>query len=101
MYPLFPTVFLYSNCLSNRLIQTHRAVIITFVQLEPNYSADHEFQLTTRRLTNQITDGVTANAALKEITFDRFSAVQRERQSLFWQLPSKFTGNQVCILISH
>jgi len=63
--------------------------------LEPNYSGEHGFQLTTRRLTQQITDGVTANVTLQEIRFSRFSVIQRERESLFWQLPSKFTGNQV------
>jgi len=65
------------------------------VQLEPDYSEAHEFQLTTRRLTEQISTGVTADAASKQIRFDRFSDVQRPRESLFWQLPGKFTGNQV------
>jgi len=73
-------------------------MIVRFVQLEPNYSDSHEFQLTTSRLTDQITDGITADATSKEIRFDRFYVVQREREDLFWQLPSKFTGNQVRII---
>ena len=74
----------------------YTAIVALFVKLEPNYhSTGHEFRLTTRRLTEQISDGVTADVSTKEIRFDRFSAVQRERESLFWQLPSKFIGNQV------
>ncbi|KAK2193775.1 hypothetical protein NP493_5g02050 [Ridgeia piscesae] len=66
-------------------------------QIRPVYSEDgsHNFALTTRRLSDTITDGFVINAGTKEITFNRFADIQRDRQSLFWQLPPKFRGDQV------
>ena len=67
------------------------------LQIRPVYSEDgsHNFALTTRRLSDTITDGFVINAGTKEITFNRFADIQRDRQSLFWQLPPKFRGDQV------
>ena len=49
----------------------------------------------TRRHGDPITDGFKVRDFANEITFNRFSDVQQERSSLFWQLPAKFRGNQV------
>ncbi|KAK3104524.1 hypothetical protein FSP39_004009 [Pinctada imbricata] len=63
----------------------------------PNLSGSdtHNFVLTNRRLTNVISDGFTVDTDRRAITFNAFSAVQRERESLFFSLPPKFRGNQV------
>ncbi|XP_061163155.1 basement membrane-specific heparan sulfate proteoglycan core protein-like [Saccostrea echinata] len=66
-------------------------------RIYPNLSgADtHNFVLTNRRLSNSITDGFDINTDRNEITFNQFSGIQRERESLFFSLPPKFRGNKV------
>lgn len=61
------------------------------------YSEDgsHNFALMTRCLTDTITDSFIINAGTKQITFNRFSDIQRDRQSHFWQLPPQLRGDQV------
>ena len=52
-------------------------------------------------LSEQITDGFEVNARANEITFRRFSDVQREGQSFFFNLPPRFRGNQVNNTCTH
>ena len=51
----------------------------------------------------QIRDGFQVNAARNEITFNRFSDVQRpdDRTALFFELPPSFRGDLVSISDSH
>ncbi|XP_041377591.1 basement membrane-specific heparan sulfate proteoglycan core protein-like isoform X3 [Gigantopelta aegis] len=55
----------------------------------------HNFGLTNRRLSRMIKDGFTVDASRNQITFTQFQDVQRERESLFFQLPPRFRGNKV------
>ena len=66
-------------------------------QIRPVFgdSGAHNFGLTTRRLTEPITDGFEVDAAASKISFRSFSSIQQGRQSLYWQLPPKFRGDQV------
>lgn len=70
------------------------ALLLLF-QIEPDYVADHGFKLTTRRLEQQIEDRITANSFRKRIHYEGLPQVQMEKSSLYWNLPSKFTGNKV------
>ena len=68
-------------------------------QIKPVWNPDgsHNFVLTDRRLSQQIRDGFRVNAANNEITFNRFSDVQRpdDRTALFFKLPPSFRGDLV------
>ncbi|CAH1774180.1 unnamed protein product, partial [Owenia fusiformis] len=65
-------------------------------QIKPVFDGDnHNFGLTTRRLATPVTDGFIVNAPRNEIRFTQFTDIQRERESLFWQLPPKFRGDIV------
>ncbi|XP_025082607.1 basement membrane-specific heparan sulfate proteoglycan core protein-like isoform X8 [Pomacea canaliculata] len=65
--------------------------------IRPQFNADgtHAFSFTNRRLSRTITDGFTIDAARNEIIFNNFQGIQRERESLFFQLPPKFRGDKV------
>lgn len=65
-----------------------------------NPDGTHNFALTNRRMSRVITDGFSMNAEENEITFDNFYGIQRERESLYIQLPPKFRGDKVR-LVSH
>lgn len=64
-------------------------------QIEPDYVANHGFKLTTRRLDQQIEDRITADSSRKIIHYGGSLQAQMEKSSLYWNLPSKFTGNKV------
>ncbi|KAK3801367.1 hypothetical protein RRG08_059069 [Elysia crispata] len=66
-------------------------------QIVPMLSPDgsHNFRLTDRRAQRSISDGFTMNAERNEITFRNFSGIQRDRESLFFNLPPKFRGDKV------
>ena len=66
-------------------------------QIRPVFGNDgsHNFVLVTRRLGDDISAGITANAQNNEVRFSRYSGVQQDRQSLFWSLPPRFRGSQV------
>ena len=68
-------------------------------QLKPQLASDgsHNFVLTNRRLSNSITDGFELDVTNNEIKFPRLHEIQkdRERESLFFNLPPKFRGNMV------
>ncbi|GFR94677.1 basement membrane-specific heparan sulfate proteoglycan core protein, partial [Elysia marginata] len=59
-----------------------------------NSDGSHNFILTDRRVLRSISDGFTMNAERNEITFSAFSGIQREQQSLFFNLPAKFRGDK-------
>ena len=69
------------------------------IQIKPVWNPDgsHNFVLTDRRMGQQIRDGFQVNAARNEITFNRFSDVQRpdDRTALFFELPPSFRGDLV------
>ncbi|RUS87348.1 hypothetical protein EGW08_004890, partial [Elysia chlorotica] len=66
-------------------------------QITPMLNSDgsHNFVLTDRRAMRSISDGFTMNAERNEITFNAFSGIQRDRESLFFKLPPKFRGDKV------
>ncbi|XP_012944719.1 basement membrane-specific heparan sulfate proteoglycan core protein [Aplysia californica] len=66
-------------------------------EIVPMFNSDgtHNFALTNRRLSRTISDGFTMDASRNEITFNNFEGIQREQESLFFQLPPKFRGNKV------
>ena len=72
-------------------------------QVRPQFNPDgsHSFSLTDRRLSQSITDGFVMDASRNEITFNNFEGIQRERASLFLQLPAKFRGDKVRWGFSH
>ncbi|XP_076452135.1 basement membrane-specific heparan sulfate proteoglycan core protein-like isoform X4 [Babylonia areolata] len=65
--------------------------------LRPQFNPDgsHTFSLTNRRMSRTITDGFVLDASRNEISFNNFEGIQRERESLFIQLPAKFRGDKV------
>ncbi|XP_070207543.1 basement membrane-specific heparan sulfate proteoglycan core protein-like isoform X4 [Littorina saxatilis] len=65
--------------------------------IRPQFNPDgsHSFSLTSRRLSQSITDGFSMDATRNEISFNNFEGIQRERESLFLQLPPKFRGDKV------
>ncbi|XP_067659130.1 basement membrane-specific heparan sulfate proteoglycan core protein-like isoform X2 [Haliotis asinina] len=65
--------------------------------IRPQFNADgtHNFGLTNRRLSRMIKDGFEVDASQDQITFKGFDGIQRERESLFFQLPPRFRGNKV------
>jgi hypothetical protein len=67
------------------------------LQLRPVFNPDgtHQFSLTNRRMSRTISDGFSLDATRNEITFNNFEGIQRERESLFMQLPPKFRGDKV------
>ena len=46
-------------------------------------------------MNNIISDGFSVDASRNQVTFNGFEGVQRDRESLFFQLPPKFRGDQV------
>ena len=46
-------------------------------------------------MNNLISDGFIVDAEKNQVTFTGFEGVQRDRESLFFQLPPKFRGDQV------
>ena len=46
-------------------------------------------------MNNMISDGFITDSTRNSVTFNNFEGVQRERESLFFQLPPKFRGDQV------
>jgi hypothetical protein len=87
--------FSHEQELSPSLKIMFRTFLLLRFQIEPDYDSSHGFQLSDRRLSQSINDDITADRNTKEIRFSRFANIRRERQSLFWKLPAKFTGNQV------
>lgn len=67
------------------------------LQLRPVIGTDgtHNFVLMNRRMNNIISDGFIVDSARNSVTFNSFEGIQRERESLFFQLPPKFRGDQV------
>ena len=67
------------------------------LQLRPVFSNEgsHNFVLLNRRMNNIISDGFIVDESRNQITFNQFQGVQRERESLFFQLPAKFRGDRV------
>ncbi|KAK7494115.1 hypothetical protein BaRGS_00014588, partial [Batillaria attramentaria] len=65
--------------------------------IRPQFNPDgsHSFSLTNRRMSRMITDGFEIDASRNEIIFNKFDGIQRERESLFIQLPPKFRGDKV------
>ncbi|XP_048238836.1 basement membrane-specific heparan sulfate proteoglycan core protein-like isoform X2 [Haliotis rufescens] len=65
--------------------------------IRPQFNTDgtHNFGLTNRRLSRMIKDGFEVDASRDQITFTSFDGIQRERESLFFQLPPRFRGNKV------
>ncbi|KAK6175562.1 hypothetical protein SNE40_014001 [Patella caerulea] len=65
--------------------------------ITPTFPSDgsHNFGLTNRRLSRMIKDGFVVDASRNQITFNNFNSVQRERESLFFQVPAKFRGDKV------
>ena len=46
-------------------------------------------------MNNMISDGFITDSSRNSVTFNSFDGVQRDRESLFFQLPPKFRGDQV------
>ncbi|ESO88858.1 hypothetical protein LOTGIDRAFT_125410, partial [Lottia gigantea] len=65
--------------------------------ITPTFPNDgsHNFGLTNRRLSRMIKDGFTVDGSRNQITFNNFASVQRERESLFIQVPPRFRGDKV------
>nr|KAG5704759.1 hypothetical protein BaRGS_005215 [Batillaria attramentaria] len=65
-------------------------------EIRPQFNPDgsHSFSLTNRRMSRMITDGFEIDASRNEIIFNKFDGIQRERESLFIQLPPKFRGDK-------
>ncbi|GAB1602266.1 basement membrane-specific heparan sulfate proteoglycan core protein-like isoform X6, partial [Argonauta hians] len=55
----------------------------------------HGIVLTDRGMSRNVLDGFRVSARKKEIKFDSFEDVQRERESLYFSLPAKFRGDKV------
>ncbi|KAH9488652.1 Basement membrane-specific heparan sulfate proteoglycan core protein, partial [Bulinus truncatus] len=66
-------------------------------EIVPMFDSDgsHNFALVNARLSRTITDGFSVNAERNEITFDVFEGIQREQDSLYFNLPPKFRGDKV------
>lgn len=77
------------------------ALLLFFLQIEPDYVPNHGFKLTTRRLERQIEDRIRADSFRKTIHYEGLPQTQMEKSSLYWNLPSKFTGNKVDSADSH
>lgn len=71
--------------------------IIFCPQLRPQIRTDgsHNFVLMNRRMNNVVSDGFITDASRNSVTFSSFEGVQQTRESLFFQLPAKFRGDQV------
>ncbi|XP_052832935.1 basement membrane-specific heparan sulfate proteoglycan core protein isoform X4 [Octopus bimaculoides] len=67
------------------------------MELKPSFDRQdsHGIVLTNRAMSRNVVDGFRVSARKKEITFDSFDAVQRERESLYFSLPPKFRGDKV------
>lgn len=48
-----------------------------------------------RRMNNLVQDGFVADSTRNSVTYSNFQGVQQTRESLFFQLPAKFRGDQV------
>ena len=85
-----------TNCRNYWNDNQHQPIIF-LTQIRPQIRNDgtHNFVLMNRRMNNIVSDGFVVDASRNSVTFNGFAGVQQSRESLFFQLPAKFRGDQV------